>query len=330
MNIRIRLFAFLFLVTVVPFSLGVSILVRLTSQAFVDATIRQLESVAMLQEGRVVSAMEQLFDVFELVSYRTRSGMVIADALRAGGEGSAREITTILQDVKFSHQGLKMLSVINTDGLLVASTNPAVVGTSVKKSAWFERGIQTYTLAELIKDEDNVLSIRIVGPIVSEGKTVGMLEVIANADPMVAITEDYTGLGETGETVLMTKNLAGDALFITPLRFDPGAALRRAIAKEQTHAVATHAVSGDEEILDDIDHVNYRGKPVIAVTRYLEFVGWGMSVQIDRDEVFKPIRDLQNRIWMVVVVFYVLALSACLAAPLVSSFAPEDCKIEPS
>ncbi len=194
---------------------------------------------------------------------------------------------------------------------MIASTNPSFSGTQLANKQYFKEGLKNNLVDEIFKDEHNVLSVRLSGPFVLNGQIIGVVVVITDADLLVAITEDYAGLGETGEVILGKKNQAGDALFITPVRFDAGAALRRTVSKENLLNPMVLVLLGSEDIFLSGDTKDYRGELVFASTRFIESTGWGMVTKIDQAEVLKPVNDLLK-------FFLVLILSVMLGVIVVA------------
>ncbi len=65
--------------------------------------------------------------------------------------------------------------------------------------------------------------------------------------------------------------------------------------------------------------IDYRGKEVLAVWKYLPLWRWGMVVKIDASEAFKPVYNYQYFMWVIVsVTFLGIALIAFLVSRFVS------------
>ena len=92
------------------------------------------------------------------------------------------------------------------------------------------------------------------------------------------------------------KNQNGDALYLTPLRFDAGAALRRAIPKEDLTIPIAVALLGQKDTFLGGNAKDYRGKLVFASTRFIESLGWGMVAKIDQAEVLSPVNNFAPRL----------------------------------
>jgi signal transduction histidine kinase/HAMP domain-containing protein len=131
--------------------------------------------------------------------------------------------------------------------------------------------------------------------------------------------QDYTSLGQTGETLIGTK-IDNEAVFVNPLRHDPHAAFRRRITIGTKEAVPIQeAVNGTNGSGISID---YRGEEILAVWRYLPSPRWGMVVKIDAKEAFAPVIKLRN--WSLIiaiitvcaVILIALLVAGTISAPI--------------
>ena len=130
---------------------------------------------------------------------------------------------------------------------------------------------------------------------------------------------EYSGLGNTGETILAAK-VSNEAVFIAPLRFDPKGALKVRIKMGSGGGQDIQkAVDGREglAILSD-----YRGKEVLSVWRYLPSFRLGMVVKMDVQEIFAPAIRLRNSLLqisffiLIAVVIIALNLARSLSRPI--------------
>jgi len=108
----------------------------------------------------------------------------------------------------------------------------------------------------------------------------GVIAGRSRVDNILDLTSDYAGLGQTGETVVARSGEDGQAIFLTPLRHRAETALTHAPSSEGTLPIE-RALAGDEVLIDDA--VDYRGYSVLAVTRYVRPVGWGLVAKTDGD-----------------------------------------------
>ena len=128
-------------------------------------------------------------------------------------------------------------------------------------------------------------------PVLQEERLVGVVALHLNNDELFRVIHDYTGLGETGETML-TRRASENVMFIAPLRYDPGAAFRLKLplgeSQEGPSQRSARGYRGEGLTVD------YRGEPVLAVWRYVPAVGAGLVVKIDSEEAFRPIGRLKT------------------------------------
>ncbi len=291
MQLRTRLTLLFLFLALVPLGL-VSYLGYLNQrEALLNRTAEQLDSLADVQEERVNAILDRYLDQIRLVSSRTQLRATLATYIEDPSAEDLESLTEIISDADNSSTLIVDISIISADGEVLVSTLPSYVGESRSGYRSFEKGKIEEGLYDIFATDDNVLYARLAGPLYQGDEFLGVVEIIASSLPIFSVTEDYTGLGGSGESLLVEKNDNGDAVFLTPLRFDSGAALRLAIPKEKTNIPATVALAEREEILATANTVDYRGEPVIAVTRYIDALEWGLIVKVDQAEVFESVRE---------------------------------------
>ena len=149
----------------------------------------------------------------------------------------------------------------------------------------------------------------IAAPIFHHNRLIGVLALQINMARFNQIAADYTGMGNSGETVLAAKS-EDAVMFLTPLRFDPDAAFRRTATIGSSVALPMQqALSGAGGKGLSID---YRGKEVLAVWQYLPHTRLGMVVKMDADEAFASV----SRFTYTLTIITILAVLGILAAAL--------------
>lgn len=104
-------------------------------------------------------------------------------------------------------------------------------------------------------------------------------------------TEDYSGLGETGETLLVT-NIDDILLRISPSRKQPNETISQAniIPTESSFGQFVKKILGGERLVEQVDD---NGTQILAVGRYfLPSEQWGIITKIDVQELLAPIKKL--------------------------------------
>ncbi len=117
----------------------------------------------------------------------------------------------------------------------------------------------------------------------TQGRIIGFVALELGNQQVFRVFKDFSGLGETGETMVVMR--AGEELtFVSPPRYEPDAAFKYQVRMGSDRASAMQkAVQGQRGYGEAID---YRGKPVVAVWSYLPSYRWGMVVKQDLDEAF--------------------------------------------
>ncbi|QEH31892.1 Methyl-accepting chemotaxis protein PctA [Aquisphaera giovannonii] len=129
-------------------------------------------------------------------------------------------------------------------------------------------------------------AVFVAQPVLKEGSIVGVIILQLGNAELYRIFSDYSGLGETGETVAVS--LRGDeVVFVNPTRKDPAAAFRRKarLGEERSPAVQ-RAVRGDRGYGQTVD---YMGTPILSAWAYVPAFRWGLQVKQDRDEAYATI-----------------------------------------
>jgi len=266
--------------------------------------LNHLESVASIQQHRIHEITERNAERLRLVASRTQLRLSLEQFLTSADEKHQVKMNKILRDAQASIPDFKHVCVYSPDGVIVASSDPSRIEEKHLLEEVFVSGREGNKIDLFYLDADQNLSLRIVGPLYLKNKFLGVLLIDTNVDNMVTAISDFTGLGQTGETILAAKDQNDDTVFIMPTRFDQQAALRLIIPKDDKQIPINLAFSGKNELLTNA--TDYRKVPVLGATRYIEDVDWGIVVKIDKEEAFAPLARM-NALF-----FSILAGAVCL------------------
>jgi two-component sensor histidine kinase len=255
--------------------------------------LEHLYSVATIQKNRLEAVVTNLRQHLQSVASWPQLRLTLEQFLADPQPAYQEHIRRLLQDADAVIPAFQHLAVFTPDGRLVTATVPARLVTSNLDAL---RPLESGLAFHFSRAADGQLRLALALPFSREHGVhealLGYLVAETHAGDLLRIVSDYAGLGDTGETILAQRDAAGNALFLTPLRFDPHAALRRTVSK-QAHTVAvTHALQGQEQQWKHV--VDYRGVPVLAATAYLPAYGWGLVVKMDRAEALAPVSHLHQ------------------------------------
>ncbi len=272
--------------------------------------LNHLESVASIQHHRLHGIVAQNMERWGLVASRTQLRIILEQFSRDPKREYQHRMNTILRDAMEPINDFKDISLFTLDGTIIASTDAEKIGENHADAVYFVQGRQKISVDHFFFDKDKRLMVALTGPLHLQNKVIGVLVIESVVENIASSIGDYTGLGNTGETILAKRDEHGDALFLMPTRFDKQAALRLVIPKEEKDKPITQIFLGIFDVLSD--SVDYRGIPVLAATRLVEDSDWGIVVKIDRDEAFAPVRQMRNLLVLVVVASLIFVILVAL------------------
>ena len=283
-------------VAVAAFLLGLIPVLAVTTAGYLHqrnalaaSALDRLEAVASVQQARLEAYIEGNLQSLALVASRTQFRVSLAEFARTGDPEAQAAATRILIDARDSTPTLHAIHAVDAHGEIVASTDPARVGADVSAEGYFVDSVSSPTVGRMIAAEDGHIMHVVAGPIVLDGAPTGILVIETGIEPLLELVGDYTGLGTTGETQLVGRAEHGD-VFLTPLRFDERAALRRIVTRDPS-SLAARALTGEETVTAGAR--DYRGETILGATRYIEQADWGVVVKIDESEALLPVRNFR-------------------------------------
>ena len=310
MNIRTKVLVTFLLSSIPAIGLVGAINYENAKSIITNDVLEKLDGIATVQEKRVEESIERNFERLDGITSRTQLRISLEQFNQNGNFEDKEKIQAIIEDAKNSIKDINSVFIINPAGDVIFSTDKQMMGETMSSEKVFVDGFTKKSLIFGPNKIDNAPELCISGPLILNGQTLGVLAIKVNPITIIEVSSDYTSLGETGETFLAMRNENGDAKFITPLRFDENSILNRIILKEQKEVPITHALDTREETL--LDAIDYRGKSVLAATRYIESTDWGLVVKIDKDEAFTTINNIRDLTLISLGIVIVLTISASI------------------
>jgi hypothetical protein len=207
---------------------------------------------------------------------------------------SPQFINRLLDSAKSEISSFKDISTLDVSGKMVGSTDKTEIGSNKSNEEFFQKGLKHNEISMIFKDPRNPNTTReyLAGPLILNGKTIGVAAIESDTtNNFFTASQNYDGLGQTGEFYVAKGDKNGDALLISSLRFVSDAPLNFKVSKNELHAPIIQATKQKKEkILTDT--LDYRGEPVLAATRYIDYSDWGIVLKIDQKEAFATLDNL--------------------------------------
>ncbi|GAL86111.1 hypothetical protein SCE1572_20180 [Sporocytophaga myxococcoides] len=183
---------------------------------------------------------------------------------------------------------------MSKDGQIIASTDTTVIGMNWSSDESFRAAVLGRKFfGDLHYDQDQLLNAFLSSPIYFEDRIIGVIIMSRIAEGIISLSNVYTGMGSTGETYL-AKQYGDSVVYLTPLRFDKNAALKRSFPANDSSTSMGKIMNAKKDTL--IRGKDYQGKDVLAALKYFPETGWGMITEFGYKEAMAPIVLLRNRL----------------------------------
>ncbi len=274
MNIRQKFIMLFLAIGLVPVVIVSVVAYSAMSAALRNSTVEQLSSTAVKQEQRITNSLQAKQE--EVVKFANQYDLqlTLRDYATVPNKVNGDALAVILQSKKTEVSTIDALLLTDTTGKVIASSAGTLGGSSPVDMTENGTFIQ--------KDpQDGFTKLYITTTVSINRQKAATVMAVFRTDDLTAVVQDYTGLGETGETVVASKN--GTSLF--PLRFDTDAATQTSVASLDLF---------NDQTASYRSATDYRGKSVLVVSHQLKTVGWAVATKIDTDEAFGSIVVLRN------------------------------------
>ncbi|MDX1755524.1 MAG: diguanylate cyclase [Marinobacter sp.] len=298
MKLKNLLILVFILIAAVPLFVGLHSLNQYTGEHYRRQVESHLESLSLIAKKRVIDVVERIEDNTALVASRTQMRISLSRWMDSGDPTELDKIHRILDDAKNGLRHLKDISLYDRQGRLVATTadQPPVRELPPLRSS--EPTIR------LGLEADQVLAVS-RAPLTLNDESIGFIRLAFFTDFIADLVRDRTGLGMTGEWLFAVRHESGDALFAVPLKYDPQAAFRRRVSRDRMDVPIIQALLGNELIMSNAP--DYRETRVLASTRYISDLDWGLVAKMNEEEVNQLVN--QNRIYIYFSEFVIVSLA---------------------
>ena len=250
---------------------------RTSADLLQEISVRQLDALAESKKRDLLKVNESWKDQLRLIRSSSPVQSLLKDYIESGDEDARLLLTRLVETVTTEVDEVDRILIFDVDGNEVVSFGRAYIE--------HEHSIPEADIAYVGSYPNIAGGLRVVlrSAIRFDGRTIGGIEMIFDGFDLFDVTGNYTGLGDSGETLVF--KLSDDAekvMLLNPLRHgEAGAYTEVALADAPADIVA--ALDGEEKILTQGVR-DYRDVAVWSATRVLDDLGWGLVVKVDTSE----------------------------------------------
>jgi len=293
-SIKTRLMAWFLLVSMLPIVMVSIIIYTQRVESIKAEAFNKLSAIRDLKVNEINSWLDERKG--DVQSFSKIAETENIDALLHSKTGTAnnakihRTLSANLKGIRECYQDYAEIFLIDaTTGKIVVSTNQSMEGKDVSGSPYLTEPLLTGEVyisdiyeSRSLNRPTMMFSFHLLD--LNHRNRVPYVVLVARIDlerSVFPLLLNRTGLGDTGETLLVNK----DAVALNELRW-----YNRAPMKLKIYAApALLASQGKTGIVEDKD---YRGEKILAAYTYIPRTGWGFVAKMDQKEVYAPIHHL--------------------------------------
>ena len=300
-QLRWRLAVYFVLLVAIPMAVMSVFFMQRSSNETRNQALSKLESVAELKQQEIDRQLSGAIDGLALLAAgdtrRDRMVRIATDRFPTGQR--LAESDNVFQQALENYPGFTQIFFYNTQGVVLSASDATTIGKVVSRQPYFTASLTAPHLQTPYYElGTNVLTIMVTHPIMDDNnQVVGVLAGRLNLDTLSQIMGERTGLGDTGETYLVSKQ---SNYLLTPSRFAGYELTRSYNSLGIDRALAGENGAGT--------YNDYRQIRVYGVYRWIPAIQTALLSEQDEAEALQPFTDARN------VFIGFTALAALLAA----------------
>ncbi len=319
MSIKAKLTILFLAVASIPLLLVTALIHINYKHSLEDGRLAQMQDLAAFKADKIETHFASLKIYFELAQAAQVIKKNLSVMIRLAGDPDHPEFRAAREMIDAVYgklpASLYLLDLMLTDpqGRIVYSGNPEHFAQDLlhflpdPQQKAFPEGKDKIYFSDIFfnKAHNDRPGMLITGPVRDfDGNFIGVIAAEVDMIPVYNLVQDTTGLGRTGET-LLGKKIGEEAVFLNPLRHDPGATLVRKIKLGTELGLAMQQAVQKQAGVGQ--YLDYRGEKVVAAWRYLPSMDWGMVAKIDSKEAFAGVTRLRHLAAIILAIVMVLS-----------------------
>jgi HAMP domain-containing protein len=279
LDIRTKLALVLVFVSLLSMGLIALFAYQTSAQLLQEVSIRQLDALAEGKAMDLVKVHQGWRDKTRLIRNGAELQQGLKNLIQTHDDTAHQELTKVLSFTALGIEGVERVTVVAIDGKEVCQVGRAQVYAEIE----LPDGERQIAYQGVHLSEEKGLLVTFTTPLMADGEVIGGIEIVFEANDMEQVASNYTGLGETGEVVVVTPGRNGGVLVLNRLRHSEALASPGAMPNAQISEPVKRVLAGESGVFID-EGLDYRGERVWAATRFLAEPGWGLVVKVDSSE----------------------------------------------
>ncbi len=296
----------IFIAIILTFTVSTVIYIY-AQQILTDQAINQLQSVADLQKKRVESFNEINLERLQQFTSRLLIKRILRKVINNQVEkADINKAQKIMSETIINAPIFQKVSLLSRDGKVIASSDETMISENLYQQEEVQICLKNEKkiIDSFFLDSNNRLGIYLATPLKLDGELVGMALFELKTQKLLDLVQNYSGKGETGETLLAKRNSKGEAILITPRRFGNKNTL--IALEENKKSPIIQSLNNEEKVI--LDAVDYQNNRILAITKHITSSKWGLVTKMNQDEIYSPINLLMFQILISGFLIIVVAL----------------------
>lgn len=259
----------------------------------------QLESLSAAKKHRIESIISKKEEELRLVQNRLFQNQHLYHLNMYGKLNDTlcvsyrKLITKNIKKLTKEIPSFRNIHVLNKAGVAIASTDTGAINFNFSILDFVQQALAGQNnISSFIDEPNDNAYLCLSAPLYFKGNLQGGILIETTTDDLKTLTGDYTGLGNTGETVIAQLISDSVACFITSTRNEKKNLHKITLNKSAPQAVFL-ALAGNEKLY--LDANDYGNQKIATSCRYISTTQWGIVTKIDMTEILAPAEELK---WM--------------------------------
>lgn len=289
MRIKTKIVVYLLPIAIVSFIIFSSCFFFFFERYISDLIYDDLDDICVSQKNILSQIIDDNKIMFEFFSENNNIIANISQYNKNNGSSDLKNLVSVMQNKLQKSSVIKNITLIDLTGKIIASTD---------KNA-FEKGhaeipiniADTSIKVSLFNLENEAVLTNISGPIISDGKVIGILNLDLNQDNFSNKLLVHPGLGNSGETILVRQNVSKDQFIF--IHFIPSANGLIETKQNEINAsdISYQSIKGLIAGLSN-SFINYKGNDSLGTIQTIPGFNWTIITYIEKSEAFQRLHYL--------------------------------------